>query len=141
MDKALMDEALAFARSANVSVLSTASKTHVVNARVMQIVKVDDDFTVWYSTHGSSDKISEIKNNPKTCVVMSNYKIMTDIRFHGVVEIVIDQKTKDRLWQDEWARYYPKGKADPNYVVLKFTPSQIEFRNMAKYGMLAKKLK
>jgi len=141
MDAGLKNEALEFARSANVSVLSTVSKAKSVNARVMQIVKVDDDFTVWYTSSRLTDKISEIKNDRKVCVVMSNYKIKTDIRYHGTIEILDDQKTKDRFWQDEWARYYPQGKTDPNYLVLKFSPSEIEFRNMTKYGMVAKKLK
>lgn len=140
MDADLKKEALAFARSANVSVLATASKTKAVNARVMQIVKVDDDFTVWYSTSISTDKISEIKSNPKVCVVMSNYKIMTDLRNYGTIEIITDQKTKDKFWQDEWIRYYQKGKTDPEYVVLKFTPDYVEFRDMKKYGMAPKKL-
>ncbi|MBF0215941.1 MAG: pyridoxamine 5'-phosphate oxidase family protein [Candidatus Omnitrophica bacterium] len=141
MGSALKIEALEFARGANVSVLATGSGAKRVNARVMQIVKVDDDFTVWYSTYGASDKISELKNDPRTCVIMSNYKVMTDLRFHGTTEIITDQKTKDRLWQDEWTRYYPKGKTDPNYTILKFTPGEVEFRNMNKYGMEAKKLK
>ena len=141
MDTGLKNEALEFARSAGVSVLATASKTKGVNARVMQIVKVDDDFTVWFSTYSASDKISEIKSAPKVCVIMSNYKVMTDIRFHGAIEIKTDQKTKDLFWQDDWVRFYPKGKTDPSYVMLKFTPAEIEFRNMTKYGMVAKRLK
>ncbi|MDD5440228.1 MAG: pyridoxamine 5'-phosphate oxidase family protein [Candidatus Omnitrophica bacterium] len=140
MDADLKKEALEFARSANVSVLATVSKTKGVNARVMQIVKVDDDMTVWYSSLGTTDKISEVKGNPRVCVVMSNYKIMTDMRYHGTIEIITDQKTKDRFWRDEWVRFYPKGKTDPDYVIMKFVPNAVEFRNMKKYGMVAKKL-
>lgn len=140
MDANLKKEALEFARSANVSVLSTASKSRTVNARVMQIVKVDDNFTIWYSTRISTDKILEIKDNPHVCVVMSNYKIMTDMRYYGSIEIITDQKIKDKFWQDEWIRYYQKGKSDPDYVVLKFVPNYVEFRDMNKYGMMPKKL-
>jgi general stress protein 26 len=84
--------------------------------------------------------VAEIKANPQVSVVMSNYKVHKDIRYHGKIDILTDQPTKDRLWQDEWKKFYPQGKTDPNYIVLKFTPAEIEFRDMAKYGMIGKKL-
>jgi general stress protein 26 len=141
MDEKLKKEALEFARSQTVSMLATVSKAKGVNARVMMIAGVDDDLTVWYGTYSASDKLAEIKSNPKACVIISDNKTMTDIRMHGGIQVLTDQKTKDRFWKDEWTQFYPKGKTDPSYTVLKFTPLDTEFRNMGKYGHEAKKLK
>ncbi|MEI8175239.1 MAG: pyridoxamine 5'-phosphate oxidase family protein [Candidatus Omnitrophota bacterium] len=141
MDAVLRSEALAFARSGNISVLATVSKTKTATARVMQVVKVDDDFTVWYSSYGASEKLKELKTDPKACIIMNNCATTSDIRLYGAIDILTDQATKEKLWQEEWTRYYPKGKTDPNYVVLKFTADIVEYRNMAKYGMMATRVK
>jgi general stress protein 26 len=39
----------------------------------------------------------------------------------GKMEVLEDQKNKNMIWQEGDEMYYPKGKTDPDYCVLKFT--------------------
>lgn len=141
MDQKLKNEALEFARSANVSVLATVSKEKQVNARVMQNARIDDDFTIWYVTDSPSNKAVELSKNLQVCVVMSNYRIRKDIRYYGKVFILTDQKLKDEFWKECYSTFFKGGKEDIAYVILKFVPDEIEYRDTTKYGHFAKKLK
>lgn len=140
MDKNWQNEALEFARSANVSVLATTSKDKQVNARVMQNAQIDDDFTIWYVTDSPSNKAVEVSENPQACVVMSNYQIRKDVRCYGKISILGDQELRNKFWKDCYSAFF-KGKEDPAYVLLKFVPDGIEYRDTTKYGHIAKKIK
>lgn len=140
MDHALKSEALSFAKEANVSVLATVSKDGHANARVMQNARVDDDFTLWYVTEASSLKVGEIRRDPRASIVMSNYKIKCDIRYYGAITVVTDQALKDAFWRDCYTMYFKGGKTDPAYVLLKFVPDRIEYRDINKHGQFPKKI-
>jgi general stress protein 26 len=44
----------------------------------------------------------------------------------GQIEIITDQKLKNRIWQKGWTMYYPSGPEGPEYGVLKLTPSIVK---------------
>ena len=39
---------------------------------------------------------------------------------------------KDELWEDDWARYWPDGAGDPDYVLIKVTPESVDFLDLTK---------
>lgn len=131
MDKKLRREALDIARTAKISVLSTASR-NIPWARFMEQVKIDDDFSLWYATALSSAKVEQIKSNPKVCALI--FKEDKDLRIFGKAKIVTDKKTKYSLWQSKWQAYFSGGKDDLQYALLKITPQKIEYRNRQKFG-------
>jgi general stress protein 26 len=94
-------------------------------ARVMYTPKVDDDFTVWYSTSGKSNKIRHIKANPKVSVMFSEGWVYLQVI--GNAEVVTDRETKASLWQEEWTRYWPGGIDDPDYVLIRIKPTQVQY--------------
>jgi general stress protein 26 len=126
-------EALEFARANPTSNLATVEgdQPHV---RVMATTRTDDDFTVWYATHASSNKVRQIRACPKVCVTF--WAGAADLRIFGKAEIVEDKDAKDTMWNEEWLQFWPKGKEDPEYTLIKVTPEKVEFRNMEKYGMM-----
>jgi general stress protein 26 len=44
----------------------------------------------------------------------------------GIIEEEHDTKIKEDFWQKEWTMYYPLGKKDPDYTLLKLTSTKIE---------------
>ena len=44
-----------------------------------------------------------------------------NITLVGHAEILTDQPTKTRLWEDWFISHFPLGKTDPNYCIIKFT--------------------
>ena len=55
----------------------------------------------------------------------------------GTIEIATDTALKEELWQDGWELYYPKGKKDPDYAVLKFRPHTARYFNNLKVQEIA----
>jgi len=48
-----------------------------------------------------------------------------NITLVGDAEIVTDQATKSRCWQEWFTNHYPGGETDPNYIIIKFTTKRV----------------
>jgi general stress protein 26 len=52
----------------------------------------------------------------------------------GKMDVLQDQPTKNRLWNDGDTMYYSKGVADPDYCVLKFSTKDCRmYENFKSY--------
>lgn len=90
--------------------------------RIMWTAEVDDELSVYYATGLNSAKVKRIESNPNALVLWisdSGY-----LSLSGVAEVVTDRNVLDRLWRDSFAPYFPGGKNDPNYAVIKVTPRE-----------------
>ena len=76
---------------------------------------------VWFSTNTSSKKASSFRNNPKACIYFCDSRFYRGVMLRGTVEVIEEQSAKDMLWNEGDEMYYPKGKTDPDYCVLKLT--------------------
>lgn len=100
--------------------------------RMMQTARIDDDFTIWLATYGQSSKVDQLRANPHVCV--SYYIPGIDLNVYGEATLLDDQALRDELWQDSWRKHFPGGKEDPNYLVIKVTPTRVEFRDVLHQG-------
>lgn len=127
-------EAVEFARRAQTACLTTVHGD-MPQARMMEVAKMEDDFTVWFTTSACSNKIKQIKENPNACVVF--YQDAVDLKILGKAEIIDDKAVKDALYNPKWDRHYQNGgKDDPEYAVIKINPVKAEYRDMQKYGLI-----
>jgi len=76
---------------------------------------------IFFSTNTSSQKVAAFRNNPKACVYFCDSRFFKGIMLKGMIEVIENQSEKDMLWQIGDTMYYPKGKTDPDYCVLKLT--------------------
>jgi general stress protein 26 len=86
-----------------------------------------EDFLVYLATSNSSDKMKQIRRNPKVSVYLPAYTSIPS-EFHSLMlgeetEEVTDKQLKKQLWQDGWETFWPGGMEDPEYTVLKMMPS------------------
>lgn len=81
-----------------------------------------EDLLVYISTNTSSNKVREIKANPKVSVYYCDPKQFHGVMLAGDIEIVSDADVKKALWNEGWERYYPAGVDDPDYTVLRLFP-------------------
>jgi len=42
----------------------------------------------------------------------------------GMIEVLADAASKEKIWQDGDTMYYPEGVTDPDYCVLRFTANE-----------------
>ena len=79
--------------------------------------------TVWFSTNTSSNKVTELTNNPKSCVYFYRKGLFkyVGVLLRGNMEVTTDQNTKNMIWRRGDTIFYKGGITDPDYCVLKFT--------------------
>ena len=76
---------------------------------------------IFFSTNTSSQKVTAFRNNPKACVYFCDSRFYRGVMLKGMIEVIENQAIKDILWQTGDRMYYPKGKTDPDYCVLRLT--------------------
>jgi general stress protein 26 len=82
-----------------------------------------EDFLVYFSTNTSSTKVRQIRANPHVSVYFCHPAQFHGLMLGGDIEIVTDPTLKHRLWQDGWEVYYPRGRDDPDYTILRLLPA------------------
>ena len=73
---------------------------------------------VWVVTAADSEKVADFRLNPKAGLSYSFYGDSVALR--GTVEIITDDVTRKRMWQEYFINYFPGGPADSNYVLIRF---------------------
>ena len=91
--------------------------------RVMWTAKLGEDMTVYYATGLNSAKVRRIGANPKVLVMWIGSAKYVSLR--GTAEVTTDRAILDELWSDSFSPYFPGGRTDPNYAVIKVTPEDL----------------
>ena len=86
----------------------------------------DNDFVLYLSTSIQSPKIARMLANPKVSVYFCNSDQIIGLMLGGEIEIITDQKLKNRIWQKGWTMYYPNGPEGPEYGVMKLAPKIVK---------------
>lgn len=85
-----------------------------------------ETLTMYFTTNTSSPKVARIRNNPNVALYFCEPNLFQGICASGIMEEVTDTELKESFWQKGWTMYYPKGKTDPDYTILKFTSTKLE---------------
>ncbi len=105
------------------AILVTIGEDGRPDARAMALVRAEGLATIWMATGKNSDKYRQLRRNPE-CLVYATDQEDTEnyleLRLWGKMELPDDAESRARVWRDEYLRYFPGGKDDPNLAVLKF---------------------
>ena len=93
--------------------------------RLMENLPYGDDLLCWFATGARSDKVREIRNNPRVSVVLYRPSDHSSICLQGEAEVVVEDATRAEKWKEAWAAYWPAGPADPGYALIKIVPRRI----------------
>ena len=81
----------------------------------------------YFTTNTSSEKVSALKNDPKTSIYFVDRRYFRGVSLAGTAEILEDAATKERIWRDGDELYYSQGVTDPDYCVIKVTVQKIRY--------------
>ncbi len=93
------------------------------------------DMTLGFATFVTSRKVAQIRKNPEvhiTCGVTDLQSMQPYLQIQGRAEILTDETERHGYWKEELTRYF-SGKDDPNYCVVRVTPSRIEYMSPGSY--------
>jgi len=110
----------------------TLGESGCPNARLMQPFKPEQDFTIWFGTSPRSRKVRDIAADDLVVVSYQNTGEHAYVTLIGRVQVERDVDARRRYWRQEWARFWPGGPEDNDYVLIKFVPSRIELMNISR---------
>jgi general stress protein 26 len=127
MTKGIIKTVCEFVRSKPASHLATVDGDRPA-LRVMYCSRIDENLTIWFATSAASNKVRQIKANHE--VVVKFYDDGKLFKAIGTADVMEDQRSKDELWEEDWTRYWPAGKEDPDYCLLKIRPREASYLDM-----------
>ncbi len=106
------------------AMLVTQTPDDQLRARPMQIAS-NEGTDLWFVTGRTSGKIDELVEHPSVCVTLQSKTKYASLT--GRMGVSEDRKLIDEMWQESWKVWYPKGKDDPDIVLLRFESAEGEF--------------
>ncbi|MCL2547385.1 MAG: pyridoxamine 5'-phosphate oxidase family protein [Oscillospiraceae bacterium] len=89
----------------------------------MSLINPENISEVFLSTTLDSNKAKNLQRNNKASVCCNTNE--HNITLIGETEILTDQETKSKCWQNWFIEVYPGGETDPNYCIIKFTTKRV----------------
>jgi general stress protein 26 len=75
----------------------------------------------YFSTNTSSMRVGQYRKNNKACIYVADTRFFRGVMLIGTMEVLTDPDIKHECWRLGDQMYYPEGKDDPDYCILKFT--------------------
>ena len=116
-----------FAKTYEYSNLITIDETGFPKGRMMENLPLGPDLVFWFATGIQSNKIREIKNNPKVSVFLYRPGDHSSISVQGNAEVVTSDVIRAEKWKDKWTAYWKQGPTDPNYALIKVVPKKVTY--------------
>lgn len=124
---------LDFAASYPYSNLITIDVRGFPKSRMMENTPLGDDLIFYFATFASSDKVAEIKAQPKVNVFLYRPEDHSSVSVTGMAEIVTDDDVRKARWQEKWTGFWKQGPTDPEYALVKVVPQTIMFLDYAAH--------
>lgn len=106
----------------NLSFLGSVDENGAPNIRAMlRPLRREGIGTIYFSTNTPTHKVRQYRANPNACVYFCDAAGFRGALLTGTVEVLESPEYKALLWQEGDELYYPRGVADPDYCVLRFT--------------------
>ncbi|MDR1276680.1 MAG: pyridoxamine 5'-phosphate oxidase family protein [Candidatus Accumulibacter sp.] len=87
------------------------------------LYKDEKPLTVFLTTHRASEKMNEIRRDPKSSLYFFNPTTFGAVLLIGEVTVVTDEALRKEAWQKDWETHY----SDPkDYVLLRFVPIKLK---------------
>lgn len=117
--KSTKEQAMELLQRCETVVITSVNKEGYPRPVPMSKIHTESFNEVWMATGKDSVKTKDFLVNPKAGLCY--HEGVNSIAMTGTVEIITDDATKEKLWQDWFFAHFPGGPKDPSYVLLKFT--------------------
>ncbi|MHA3775546.1 pyridoxamine 5'-phosphate oxidase family protein [Verrucomicrobiota bacterium sgz303538] len=108
-----------------------------LRARPMAIAEVEDDCRIWFLSLHETGKVHEIESHPQVSVTCQKDRD-TYLSLTGTAVLSRERSKIDRVWKESYKTWFPKGKDDPDMVLIGVEVHEGEYwdqggMNKAKY--------
>ncbi len=107
--------------------LITLDENGIPKGRMMENLPLKEDLVFWFATGIQSNKVQEIKKNPKASVFFYRPTDHSSVSALGKAEIVTNDAIRKQYWKDKWSAFWQTGPTDPAYVLIKVVPKKVVY--------------
>lgn len=120
-----IDKIQQLAKAVDITMFCTNLGNKPFNTCPMSTQGVDDDGTIWFFSNKDSDHNKDIAEDPACQLIYSTKAGGNDyLSIYGEAEIVFDRAKAEELWTAMVKVWFPQGVDDPNFSMIRFTPSE-----------------
>lgn len=105
----------------------TTYDDEALRSRPMQTQKVEFDGDLWFFTSRETHKIEEIERDNRVNISYAAPDKNTYVSVSGTATVAGDRAKIEELWNPALKAWFPKGKDDPNIILLKINVEQAEY--------------
>ena len=105
-------------KDVEIAMLTTTQADGTLVSRPLGTQQVEFDGDLWFATSADSEKVSEIKANPRVNVAYASAAKNTYVSVSGKASIVADRAKIDQLWSPAMKVFFPEGKDDPKLCLI-----------------------
>lgn len=106
-------------KDVQVAMLTTIAPDGELTSRPLQTLQVAFDGDLWFITSASSGKVVDLASNAHVNLAYARPGDNTYVSVSGRAQLLRDRARLDALWDDHMKAYFPRGKEDPDVVLLK----------------------
>jgi general stress protein 26 len=111
----------------SIGMLTTQSAGGEIHTRPMLVHEVDESGWLWFLTDRTSRKACELIDNPKATVAFQSSRSDRYVSVYGTAIVVRDDMIVNRLWNPTYRAWFPKGKHDPELVLVAVRVARVEY--------------
>src|SRR5687768_139438 len=82
---------------------------------------------LWFFVRKDTPKVREIARYPKVNVAYASKDRNVYLSVAGTAEVVDEQKKIDAFWNDALKAYFPRGRTDPNLVLIRVIVHTVQY--------------
>jgi general stress protein 26 len=105
-------------KDVRIAMLTTTDEQHCLHSRPMFTQKPDADGSLLFLTDKNSAKIYEVKKDSQVNLSYANPDSNVYVSVSGRANAFRDQAKIDELWSEPMRAWFPKGKDDPQIMIL-----------------------
>lgn len=99
----------------------------VLRSRPMDTQQTEFDGDLWFMTSKENHHVDEIKKDNRVNISYASPDDNTYVSVSGKADFSTDKAKIDELWSPEHKAWFPKGKDDPNLLLMKVEVEQAEY--------------
>ena len=113
----------------------TIDATGQPQARIVDPIAPDANFTIWFATNPLTRKVDQVRRNPRVTLSCFDAGTASYVTVLGRGELVTDAAEKQRHWKPDWTAIYPGGATGTDVMLIRINPTRLEIVSESR-GMI-----
>ena len=123
MNEKMLEKANQFIKTREDASFSVIDENGYPSASAIWLTGQGDVAEIYFSTPVGSNKYKRLQKNNRASICC--YAQFNNLTLVGEAEVLTDQESKSKHWQDQYIHIYPGGETDPTYCIIKFTTKRV----------------